>query len=65
VRREADPQDGRQTLVFRTPAGDEFTARSRELRTHWLAGQFDKLDPADQHILHQATEALRRRSDLP
>lgn len=65
VRREADPQDGRQTLVFRTPGGDEFTERSRELRTAWLAGQFDKLDQADQHDLRRAAEALRRLSDLP
>ena len=65
VRREADPQDGRQTLVFRTPAGDEFTQRSRELRTAWLAAQFDKLDPADQQVLEQAAAALRRLSDLP
>ena len=65
VRREADPQDGRQVLVFRTPAGDEFTQRSRELRTAWLAGQFDKLDPADQRVLRQAADALRRLSDLP
>lgn len=65
VRREADPQDGRQILVFRTPAGDAFANRSRELRTAWLAGQFDKLDPADQRVLKRAAEALRRLSDLP
>jgi DNA-binding MarR family transcriptional regulator len=65
VRREADPQDGRQTLVFRTPAGDEFAQRSRELRTAWLAAQFDQLDPADQQVLEQAAAALRRLSDLP
>lgn len=65
VRREADPNDGRQTLVIRTPAGDAFSDRSRELRTAWLAGQFDKLDPADQRILEQAADALRRLSELP
>jgi DNA-binding MarR family transcriptional regulator len=65
VRREADPNDGRQVLVFRTPAGDEFAQRSRELRTAWLAGQFDKLDPHDQRAIRDAAEALRRLSDLP
>ncbi len=65
VRRKADPQDGRQTLVFRTAAGDEFAQRSRELRTAWLAGQFDKLDPADRQLLASAADALRRLSDLP
>jgi len=65
VRREADPQDGRQVLVFRTPAGDEFTQRSRELRTAWLAEQFDRLDPHDQQTLRDAADALHRLSDLP
>lgn len=65
VRREADPDDGRQTLVVRTPAGDAFAERSRELRTAWLAEQFDKLDPADQRALEQAADALRRLAELP
>jgi DNA-binding MarR family transcriptional regulator len=65
VRRESDPQDGRQVLVFRTPAGDEFTQRSRELRTAWLAEQFDRLDPHDQQALRDAADALHRLSDLP
>lgn len=65
VRRETDPEDGRQVLVFRTAAGDEFVERSRALRTAWLASQFDRLDEADQRALQQAAEALRRLSELP
>jgi DNA-binding MarR family transcriptional regulator len=65
VRREPDPQDGRQILVFRTAAGDEFVLQSRELRTAWLAAHFDKLDPADQAVLRGAVEALRRLSETP
>lgn len=65
VRRESDPQDGRQILVSRTAAGDEFVLRSRELRTVWLAAHFDKLDPADQAVLRGAVEALRRLSETP
>ena len=65
VQREPDPDDGRQTLVVRTAAGDAFAERSRELRTAWLAAQFDRLDPADQRALEQAADALRRLAELP
>ncbi len=65
VRRQTDPNDGRQVLVFRTPAGDEFAARSRDLRTAWLAGKFDQLDEHDRRVLAQAADALHRLSDLP
>lgn len=65
VRRKADPSDGRQTLVVRTPAGEAFSERSRELRTAWLAEHFDKLDPADQRLIERAAGALRRLSELP
>lgn len=65
VQRESDPQDGRQVLVRRTPAGDAFAERSRQLRTAWLAGQFDKLGEADRRVLRHAADALRRLSDMP
>jgi DNA-binding MarR family transcriptional regulator len=65
VRRESDPDDGRQVLVSRTDAGDEFIRRSRDLRTAWLAAHFDSLDPADQDSLRGAADALRRLSETP
>lgn len=65
VRRESDPQDGRQILVSRTEAGNEFVRQSRELRTAWLAAHFDKLDPTDREILRGAVDALRRLSEIP
>lgn len=64
VRRETDPDDGRQVLVFRTAAGDQFAERSRALRTAWLASQFDQLDEADQRTLRGAAAALQRLSEL-
>jgi DNA-binding MarR family transcriptional regulator len=65
VRRESDPEDGRQILVFRTVAGDEFARRSRELRTAWLAAHFDKLDAGDRDAIRGAVDALRRLSETP
>jgi DNA-binding MarR family transcriptional regulator len=65
VRRESHPDDGRQVLVSRTTAGDEFIRRSRDLRTAWLAAHFDSLDPADQDALRGAADALRRLSETP
>lgn len=65
VRREPHPRDGRRVLVSLTPEGLAFLERTREVRTRWLAGQFDQLDAADQAALTAAAGALARLAELP
>lgn len=65
VRREPHPHDGRRVLVTLTPEGVAFLERTRQVRTRWLAGQFDQLDAADQAALTAAAGALARLAELP
>ncbi len=64
VRRERDPDDRRQVLISRTPAGDELAEQIRRERTEWLACQYDRLDDADRAAIAAATPALRRLAEL-
>src|SRR6201747_3120245 len=43
LRRDPDPADRRQVFVSRTPAGDDFVARSRAVRTAWVTQQLGEL----------------------
>ncbi|SDP11738.1 DNA-binding transcriptional regulator, MarR family [Nakamurella panacisegetis] len=63
LRREPDPADRRQILVSRTPAGDEFAAQSRAVRTAWLSRQVGKLDLDQQRALAAAASALTALAD--
>ncbi len=64
VRRERDPDDRRQVLFSRTPAGDELAEQIRRERTEWLACQYDRLNDADRTAIAEATPALRRLAEL-
>jgi len=64
LRRDPHPDDRRQVLVSRTPAGDEFVEQSRLVRTAWLAFQLSRLDDADRAVLAAAGPALRRLAEL-
>ncbi|WP_100349613.1 MarR family winged helix-turn-helix transcriptional regulator [Luteimicrobium subarcticum] len=58
VRKDADPQDGRQVLVDLTDAGRDELAATRRARDAWLADQLDRLDAADRETLRRAAEIL-------
>ncbi len=64
LRREPDPSDRRQVLLFRTPAGDDYAERTREIRTQWLTDKLAQLSPAEQQLIGAAAEALRRLAEL-
>jgi len=65
LRRDPDPADRRQVLVFRTAEGDAFAERSRAVRTTWLTAQVGKLQPEDRILIAGATRSLARLADLP
>jgi len=65
LRREPDPDDGRQQLISVTGGGLEFIERTRERRNRWLGGQLDRLERTEQAALRDALPALLRLAELP
>lgn len=65
LRREPDPDDGRQQLISVTGGGLEFIERTRERRNRWLGGQLDRLERTEQATLRDALPALLRLAELP
>ena len=64
LRREPHPSDGRQYLVSRTAAAEEFVVASRKVRTAWLADHLAGLTDADQQAIAAAAPALGRLAEL-
>lgn len=60
VRRDADPDDGRQVLVTITDAGLAEVKETRRRRNEWLAARLRALEPAEREVLAQAEHILRR-----
>jgi DNA-binding MarR family transcriptional regulator len=65
LRREPDPEDGRQQRISVTDGGLDFIERTREQRNRWLAGQLERLPPTEQLALRTALPALQRLAELP
>lgn len=65
LRREPDPEDGRQQRISVTDGGLDFVERTREQRNRWLAGQLERLPPTEQLALRAALPALLRLAELP
>lgn len=63
--REPHPTDGRQYLVSRTQAGEEFVEASKALRTTWLVQHLDGLSADDRRLIAAAAPALARLAELP
>src|SRR6478609_11108138 len=51
LRRDRHPTDGRQYMVSRTAAAEEFVAASRKVRTAWLAHHLAGLTDADRQAI--------------
>jgi DNA-binding MarR family transcriptional regulator len=60
VRRDEDPNDGRQTVLSITDAGLTEVKETRRRRNAWLAQRLAELDPADREVLARAAVLLER-----
>jgi len=65
LRRDRHPTDGRQYMVSRTEAGEEFVAASKQMRTVWLASHLAGLSAADRRAILAAAPALSRLAEQP
>ena len=65
VRRESDPNDGRLVRVSLTNLGRSALARSRTLRTAYLARRLRGLDRADLEVLDRAAGIMERLTAEP
>ena len=64
ISREADPADGRVSVITLTAAGAEALAADRRSRRHWVAGAIaTQLTPAERDMLHAVPALLDRLSD--
>jgi DNA-binding MarR family transcriptional regulator len=65
VERQPDPVDRRQILVKLTKHGRTFLNEERRRREDWLSKAIaDELSPAEQQVLFQAVDLLRRLAEL-
>lgn len=65
VRRRPDPRDGRRMVVELTDEGLAVLQADRRQREGWLAQAIDHdLSLADQKVLHEAIDVLRRLAEL-
>ncbi|MFL5895619.1 MAG: MarR family winged helix-turn-helix transcriptional regulator [Thermoleophilaceae bacterium] len=63
VERRPDPADGRRALVELTREGDDTLEADRRHREGWIAEAIADLSAADQAILRDAVEVLRRLAE--
>ena len=62
VAREADPTDGRATLVSVTSSGLDYLAQIHQARARTVAEQISRLSPAHMQSLVEAAGALKALS---
>lgn len=60
VRRDADPDDGRQSILSLTPDGEDFLARQRQARDDWMTERLEGLTEEERAVLERATVLLNR-----
>jgi DNA-binding MarR family transcriptional regulator len=63
VAKEADPRDGRSTIVTITAGGHDLLVARRRERTAYLARQVESLDPEDRAVLERAVELFEKMVD--
>ncbi len=64
IEREADPLDGRVSLISVSAKGNELIAQQRAANTEALESALVRLTPADREILLAATPALERLAEI-
>jgi DNA-binding MarR family transcriptional regulator len=65
VEKQADPSDGRQSLVSATAAGHELMETLAASREEWLTRAVDAaVRPEERALLAEATELLERIADV-
>jgi DNA-binding MarR family transcriptional regulator len=62
VSRSAHPEDGRQVLVWITPAGEAVLNEARSQRTAWLAQRVATLSDEDRLTLSRAARIMQELS---
>jgi DNA-binding MarR family transcriptional regulator len=62
VSRSAHPEDGRQVLVWITPAGESVLNEARSQRTAWLAQRVAVLSDEDRLTLSRAARIMQELS---
>jgi DNA-binding MarR family transcriptional regulator len=63
IRREADPADGRRTVLHATDAAAEAHAVTRERKHRWLQDALAAVDAGDLHALDRGLDILDRIAD--
>jgi DNA-binding MarR family transcriptional regulator len=65
VTKQADPSDGRKSLVTATAAGRDLRESIATSRAEWLTQAIDAaVRPEERHLLAAATELLERIADV-
>ena len=64
VSRQADPDDGRASLIAITPAGGQALTARRERHDHAIAARLARLSPEDHALLAAAAPALTHLTEL-
>ncbi len=62
VSRSPHPEDGRQTQIAITPAGETVLAEARSQRTAWLAQRVAGLSEEDRLVLSRAAHIMQEMS---
>lgn len=65
LRRDRHPTDGRQYMVSRTQAGEDFVTASKQMRTAWLTSHLAGLPASDRRAILAAAPALSRLAEQP
>lgn len=60
VERRPHPDDGRQVLISRTPAGDDLFDRVAGQRDTWMSGQLSELSDAERAELRRVLPVLNK-----
>jgi DNA-binding MarR family transcriptional regulator len=64
IERDADPLDGRVSLISVSAKGNELIAQQRAANTEALESALVRLTPSDREILLSATPALERLAEI-
>lgn len=60
LRREQDPQDGRQSWLYLTPSGAQALETTRARRDQWMLARVEELSEQECRVLDQAQAILAK-----
>ena len=65
VRRDPHPTDGRQCLISRTVAGEDFARDAKAQRTAWLAERLNQLTESERDAVLAVAPVLDKLGEMP